>query len=119
MMELRGSAVGTFSAHWLSGMTVRITTAELHGKTVVRVDGWLESPDEAEELLRVAMSAPKPVVLDLRELHDADANGVTALHSLAKAGCRLTRVSDFIKLLLETGEGRMPTMPSTSTGGAQ
>ena len=70
------------------------------GNTVIRVDGWLDGSEEASELLRVVRSAPGPVAVDLKELRTADASGVAALHTLVREGVKLSRASDYIKLLL-------------------
>ena len=68
--------------------------------TVVSIHGWIEGDDEARELLRVAREAKAPVILNLEELRTADASGVAALHTLVREGVKLSRASDYIKLLL-------------------
>ena len=76
-----------------------------HGEHIIRVDGWLEGEEEAAELLRVAREALCPVVVDLKHLQTSDSCGIDTLHTLHREGARLSRTSDFIKLLLgETSE---------------
>ncbi len=100
-------------------MTVRINTeGRRDGETKVTVHGWIEGDDEARELLRVVRSTQAPVVLDLGELQTADASGLKALKSLAAEGTRLTRASDFIKLLLESNGSTSPVAAGESNGGA-
>ena len=100
-------------------MTVRINIDDARdGETTVSVHGWIEGDDEARELLRVVRDLQAPVVLDLGELQTADINGQKALNTLAAEGARLTRASDFIKLLLESNG--LPSSVATveSNGGA-
>ena len=85
---------------------------------MVSVHGWIEGDDEARELLRVVRDEPAPVVLDLEELRTADANGLTVLATLAAEGVRLTRASDFIKLLLESNGFSSPGPAGETNGGA-
>ncbi len=85
---------------------------------MVSVHGWIEGDDEARELLRVVRDEPAPVVLDLEELRTADANGLTVLATLAAEGVRLTRASDFIKLLLESNGFPSPVPAGETNGGA-
>ena len=88
------------------------------GETTVSVHGWIEGDDEAREVLRIARDAPAPVVLDLEELRTADASGLTVLATLAAEGVRLTRASDFIKLLLESNGFSSPVPAGETNGGA-
>ena len=95
-------------------MAVRIIEQDRNGNTVIRVDGWLDDSEEASELLRVVRSAPGPVAVDLKELRTADASGVAALNTLVREGVKLSRASDYIKLLLggrieETEDRRVMT----------
>ena len=100
-------------------MTVRINSeGRRDGETTVSVHGWIEGDDEARELLRVVRDLQAPVVLDLVELQTADAGGLKALKTLAAEGARLTRASDFIKLLLEINGPRSPVGANMSDGGA-
>jgi len=98
-------------------MTVHITSAELDGETVIRVDGWLESEGEAAELVRVVGLSNGQVVLDLKELQTANEVGIETLRALAEQGVRLSRVSDYIKLLLGT-IGETLEIASTEIGGS-
>lgn len=100
-------------------VTVRINIeSDRKGETMVSVHGWIEGDDEARELLRVVRDEPAPVVLDLEELRTADANGLTVLATLAAEGVRLTRASDFIKLLLESNGFSSPVPAGETNGGA-
>ena len=100
-------------------VTVRIKTeGRRDGETTVSVHGWIEGDDEARELLRVVRNVLAPVALDLGELQTADTRGVKALKTLAEEGVRLTRASDFIKLLLESNGPRSPVAANMSDGGA-
>jgi hypothetical protein len=87
------------------------------GETTVSVHGWIEGEDEAREVLRIARGAPAPVVLDLKELRTADANGLTVLTTLAAEGVKLTRASDFIMLLLESNGLSSPVSAGETNGG--
>ena len=88
-------------------VTVRINIeGNGDGDTTVSVHGWIEGDDEARELLRVVRDTQAPVVLDLEELQTADTGGLKALNTLALEGVRLTRASDFIKLLLKSNDPR-------------
>jgi hypothetical protein len=78
------------------------------GETMVSVHGWIDGDEEARELLKVVRDTRAPVVLDLGELQTADASGLKALNTLAIEGTRLTRASDFIKLLLESNGPQTP-----------
>jgi len=100
-------------------VTVRINIeSNRDGGTMVSVHGWIEGDDEARELLRVVRDMQAPVVLDLGELQTADASGLKVLNTLAAEGTRLTRASDFIKLLLESNGPRSPVAAGESNGGA-
>ena len=100
-------------------MTVRINIeGNGDGETMVSVHGWIEGDDEARELLRVVRDEQSPVVLDLGELQTADTGGLAALHTLASEGVRLTRASDFIKLLLRSNRPKSPATAGKSNGGA-
>lgn len=100
-------------------VTVRINTeGRRDGETTVSVHGWIEGDDEARELLRVVRDLQVPVVLDLEELQTADTGGLKALKTLSAEGARLTRASDFIKLLLESNGPRSPVAADMSDGGA-
>jgi len=99
-------------------VTVRIIEHRRNGTSVVSVHGWIEGEDEARELLRVARKAEPPVVLDLTELQTADGCGLAALNTLASDGVRLTRASDFIKLLLGSNGFSLPVPAGKSNGGA-
>ncbi len=100
-------------------MTVRINTeGKRDGETTVTVHGWIEGDDEARELLRVVRDTQAPVVLDLGELQTADAIGLRALNTLSAEGARLTRASDFIKLLLESNGPTSLVAAGESNGGA-
>ena len=81
-------------------MTVRIMEEDRNGEHVIRVDGWLEGEEEAAELLRVAREASCQVVVDLKYLQTSDSYGIKTLHTLHWEGARLSRTSDFIKLML-------------------
>ena len=85
---------------------------------MVRVYGWIEGNDEADEVLRVARETRPPVVLDLGELQTADADGLRALKTLAAEGARLTRASDFIKLMLRSSSPQSTVAAGKSNGGA-
>jgi len=101
-------------------MTVRIhIEGRRNGETMVSVHGWIEGDDEARELLRVVRDTQAPVVLDLGELQTADASGLNALNNLAMEGTRLTRASDFIKLLLESNSSQTPVAAGEFNGAAQ
>jgi anti-anti-sigma regulatory factor len=101
-------------------MTVRINfDSHKHGGTTISVHGWIEGDDEASELIRVARQAQGPVVIDLEELDTADPSGVSALRALAQEGARLSRASDFIKLLLESAGNRCKASAERSNGGFQ
>jgi hypothetical protein len=100
-------------------VTVRINIESCSDSaTVVSVHGWIEGDDEARELLRVTRDAAAPVVLDLEELRTADASGLIVLTTLAAEGVRLTRASDFIKLLLESNGLSSPVSAGETNGGA-
>ncbi len=100
-------------------MTVRINIeGNGDGETTVSVHGWIEGDDEARELLRVVRDARPPVVLDLEELRTADASGLTVLTTLAAEGARLTRTSDFIKLLLKSNGFPSQVRAGKTDGGA-
>jgi hypothetical protein len=105
--------------YWVVEVTVRINVeSSSDGATVVSVHGWIEGDDEARELFRVARDAPAPVVLDLEELRTADTSGLTVLITLAAEGVKLTRASDFIKLLLESNGLSSPVPAGETNGGA-
>ena len=100
-------------------MTVRINIDGIEGgETIVSVHGWIEGDEEAREVLRVVRDSQAPVVLDLCELQTADASGLKALNTLATEGTRLTRESDFIKLLLESNGSQTPVAAGESIAGA-
>ncbi len=99
-------------------VTVRIIEHRRNGTSVVSVHGWIEDEDEARELLRVARDAEPPVVLDLCELQTADGCGLAVLNTLASEGVRLSRASDFIKLLLESNRPKSPVAAGKANGGA-
>lgn len=101
-------------------VTVRINIDGIEGgETLVSVHGWIEGDDEARELLRVVRDERSPVVLDLAELQTADTSGLVALNALVAEGVRLTRASDFIKLLLESDSLSSPVPAGKTDGGAQ
>ena len=85
--------------------------------TVISVHGWIEGAEEAGELSRVVRDAPAGVVLDLRELQNADDSGLDVLNLLAEEGVTLSGASDFIKLMLETNGHRSPTFADEKNGG--
>jgi len=100
-------------------VTVRINIeGRTDGETMVSVHGWIEGDDEAREVLRVVKEAHTPVVLDLGELQTADTSGLAVLNALAAEGVRLSRASDFIKLLLGSNSQRYSKPARKPDGGA-
>jgi anti-anti-sigma regulatory factor len=99
-------------------MTIRINVDHHQsGATTISLHGWIESEEEAVELLSVARESSAPLVLDLQELNNVDANGLAALTALSAEGARLVRTSDFIKLLLKTHMDPRPSSKPGSKGG--
>ena len=105
------------SCFTIGAMTIRINVDHHHnGTTTISLHGWIESEEEAFELLSVARESSAPVVLDLQELHNLDANGLAALTALSAEGARLARTSDFIKLLLKSHKDPRPSSKPGSKG---
>jgi hypothetical protein len=80
---------------------LRIAEERLGEGTVVRVAGRLAGEGVAE-LGRVCEGSSRPLLIDLTELLQADDLGLALLRSLRESGAKLTGVSPFIELLLES-----------------
>ena len=89
-----------------------------NGEHIIRVDGWLEGEEEAAELLRVAREARNPVVVDLKYLQTSDSYGIKTLHTLHWEGARLSRTSDFIKLILGMSDEAPASVGRPISGGS-
>jgi hypothetical protein len=76
-----------------------ISQRALQPGTVVKVDGWLGAAG-VPALLQTCSEAEPPLVLDLRDLRDAEPEGVAALRRLVAAGAVVDAVSPYIALLL-------------------
>ena len=94
-MAQRRAAFGTEHAH--AAMTVRIT----HASNTVRIEGRLEG-EAVLELHRTCREISGGLVLDLSALLSADEMGLAMLRTLAAAGVRVTGVSPYIQLLLNS-----------------
>lgn len=81
-------------------MTIYITCTKEPLGTTLRVDGWLKGAD-ADELLRVVLSAAAPVTLNLTDLRSADRQGVSVLRQLGEQGVEMIGMSDYLQLILE------------------
>lgn len=80
-------------------MKLFISRRTLHPGTVVKVDGWLGAAG-VPVLLETCSEAERPLVLDLRDLRDAEPEGVAALRRLVAAGAVVDAVPPYIALLL-------------------
>jgi len=80
-------------------MSIRVTRTTDTGKTVLKIDGRLQSQDigEVEEEQR---SVRGPLVLELTNLQSADAAGITMLRRMTQEGARIQGASPYIELLL-------------------
>jgi hypothetical protein len=76
-----------------------ISQRALQPGTVVKVDGWLGAAG-VPALLETCSAAERPLVLDLRDLRDAEPEGVAALHRLVDAGAAVEALPPYIALLL-------------------
>jgi hypothetical protein len=76
-----------------------ISQRALQPGTVVKVDGWLGAAG-VPSLLEACSEAERPLVLDLRDLRDAEPEGVTALRRLVAAGAVVDAAPPYIALLL-------------------
>jgi hypothetical protein len=86
-------------------MTVRITHADQQGQRVLRIDGWLESPD-LPELGRAIGESADALALDLSGRRDADETALALLRRLRASGAQLVGSSAYMDLRL--GPPRAP-----------
>jgi hypothetical protein len=83
-------------------VTLRITTSQSRGATVVKAAGKLAG-DEVKELERACAGDAAPSALDVSHLDSADEAGLRLLRALAARGVSLRGLSPFIALLLKGG----------------
>ena len=81
-------------------MAIRIDTAEMHGTTVISVQGQLVG-DASAELRRVLALAEPPLVIDLAMLQTADTEAIEMLVALAAEGVELLNATGYVGLLIE------------------
>lgn len=80
-------------------MTIRITHLDTPEGRCVKVDGWL-STDAVAELERICAESPSRLVLDLKDLRQADETAVNFLRRQVVGGARLINCSPYFALLL-------------------
>jgi hypothetical protein len=83
-------------------MTLRISDYRADGSTVVRIEGRLEREGVAD-LEAVCSAACGALQLDLGALLNVDDEGLDLLRTLIASGATVTRVSPYIRLLIESG----------------
>lgn len=81
-------------------MAIRIDTAEMHGTTVISVQGQLVG-DASAELGKVLAAAEPPVAIDLAMLQTADTEGIEMLVAVAADGVELLNATGYVGLLME------------------
>ena len=81
-------------------MAIRITKTFETKKTVLRMDGYLNSHD-VDEVDREYRSAQGSIVLDLSNLLSADSAGLKYLRELISLGAETRGTSPYVALLLE------------------
>jgi hypothetical protein len=82
-------------------MTLRISDHRADGSTVVRVEGRLEGEGVAD-LEAICSGACGALHLDRGALLNVDDAGLDLLRTLIASGATLTRVSPYIRLLIES-----------------
>jgi hypothetical protein len=82
-------------------MTLRISDHRADGSTVVRVEGRLEGEGVAD-LEGICSGASGALHLDLGALLNVDDAGLDLLRTLVASGATVTRVSPYIRLLIES-----------------
>ena len=79
---------------------IRITLKRAKRRTVVTIDGRLESID-LEEVQRVRRSLPEDVILNLSGLDACPAEGIQLLREWLTAGARFVHAAPFLRMLLQ------------------
>jgi hypothetical protein len=86
-----------FALHHL--VKLFIAHRPLQPGTALKIDGWLGS-DGVPALLEACSEAEPPLVLDLRDLRDAEPAGIAALRRIVASGARVDAISPYVELLL-------------------
>ena len=92
-----------------------VTQFEEDNKSILRVEGWLQSED-VEELRRLTEAAGSEVALDLSELRMTSEKGIELLRLLSHRGIELLHMSPLIALLLRGNQENHPNSKSRPKG---
>lgn len=82
------------------GMNIRVVRFSEDQRTVLKIDGRLQSVD-VPELDQEIRSVAGPLVLDLSELMSADKAGIERLRELQADGAELRGASRYVQMLLD------------------
>ena len=83
-----------------SGMNIRVVRFSEEERTVLKIDGRLQSVD-VSELDQETRSVEGPLTLDLSELMSADKAGVERLRELQAQGAEMRGASRYMQMLLD------------------
>lgn len=76
-----------------------ITHEDSPDGTIVKIAGWLSAAG-VSVLLEACEDCPRPLIIDLTNLRDADQDGLAALHRLKALDVKLVGASPYMELLI-------------------
>jgi hypothetical protein len=97
---------------------IRITLQKAKKRTVVNIDGRLESLD-LEEVQRVRRSSPEDVILNLRGLEGCAEDGIHFLREWLSQGATLVHAVPFVRMRLEQRSQRLPRSQTSANNNIQ
>jgi hypothetical protein len=96
-------------------VTLQIVGRVVEGESMVELHGWLSGPEIDEFKSECALHRP-PLRIELKNLHGASSDGISALKEQRARGARLTGASPYIELLLASAPAKEPDQAGREPG---